>query len=112
MVDTAAADHGESATNNLDSFDTVNQDGDNSGTTVDLNGDSSVVPAETQETQDITMSDQPGASANPENALPESRIPAKKDATLREFLSKMDDHAPIVSNPLNHSPSLNENPPN
>lgn len=26
----------------------------------------------------------------------EARIPAKKDATLREFLSKMDDYAPIV----------------
>ena len=26
----------------------------------------------------------------------ESRIPAKKDATLREFLGKMDDYAPIV----------------
>lgn len=27
----------------------------------------------------------------------EARIPAKKDATLREFLGKMDDYAPIVS---------------
>jgi len=27
----------------------------------------------------------------------ESRIPAKKDTTLREFLGKMDDYAPIVS---------------
>ena len=27
----------------------------------------------------------------------EPRIPAKKDATLREFLSQMDDYAPIVS---------------
>ena len=26
----------------------------------------------------------------------ETRIPAKKDASLREFLSKMDDYAPIV----------------
>ena len=30
----------------------------------------------------------------------ESRIPVKKDVTLREFLSKMDDYAPIVSGPL------------
>jgi transcription initiation factor TFIID subunit 10 len=29
--------------------------------------------------------------------LQEARIPTKKDATLREFLSKMDDYAPIVS---------------
>lgn len=33
-----------------------------------------------------------------EAAVPalEARIPAKKDATLREFLGKMDDYAPIV----------------
>lgn len=37
-----------------------------------------------------------------ETAAPtlESRIPAKKDATLREFLGKMDDYAPIVCFPL------------
>ena len=29
----------------------------------------------------------------------EQRIPAKKDATLREFLGKMDEYAPIVSGP-------------
>lgn len=29
----------------------------------------------------------------------EARIPAKKDATLREFLGKMDEYAPIVSLP-------------
>ena len=29
----------------------------------------------------------------------EPRILTKKDATLREFLNKMDDHAPIVSRP-------------
>lgn len=28
--------------------------------------------------------------------LDEARIPVKKDATLREFLGKMDDYAPIV----------------
>lgn len=27
----------------------------------------------------------------------EARIPAKKDATLREFLGKMDEYTPIVS---------------
>jgi transcription initiation factor TFIID subunit 10 len=32
----------------------------------------------------------------------ESRIPAKKDATLREFLGKMDEYAPIVRFPLPH----------
>lgn len=37
----------------------------------------------------------------------EPRIPAKKDATLREFLGKMDDYAPIVHSlihPLPQSP--------
>jgi transcription initiation factor TFIID subunit 10 len=29
----------------------------------------------------------------------EARIPAKKDATLREFLGKMDEYAPIVCSP-------------
>jgi transcription initiation factor TFIID subunit 10 len=36
-------------------------------------------------------------SAALDRVLAEARIPAKKDATLREFLSKMDDCAPIVS---------------
>lgn len=40
----------------------------------------------------------------------EARIPAKKDATLREFLSKMDDFAPIVClAPPRHT--TNANPP-
>jgi transcription initiation factor TFIID subunit 10 len=34
-----------------------------------------------------------------ENVPLEARIPAKKDATLREFLSKMDDYAPIACLP-------------
>lgn len=32
-----------------------------------------------------------------EEAIPEPREPAKKDVSLRDFLSKMDDYAPIVS---------------
>jgi len=40
---------------------------------------------------------QPAANGTDENApIPEARIPAKKDASLREFLGKMDDYAPIV----------------
>jgi len=29
-------------------------------------------------------------------SLPESRLPTRKDASLKEFLNKMDDYAPIV----------------
>lgn len=32
-------------------------------------------------------------------AIPESRLPTKKDTSLREFLGKMDDYAPIVRCP-------------
>jgi len=56
---------------------------------------------------DLNMDDNPAPSAmnlDGANDLPaepklptlETRIPAKKDASLREFLSKMDDYAPIV----------------
>lgn len=30
---------------------------------------------------------------------PDPRVPARKDISLRDFLSKMDDYAPIVSHP-------------
>jgi transcription initiation factor TFIID subunit 10 len=47
-----------------------------------------------------------GANDDAPNGVPEpattfeQRIPAKKDATLREFLGKMDEYAPIVSTRL------------
>jgi hypothetical protein len=42
--------------------------------------------------------DAPTANGVPDAAAAfEQRIPAKKDATLREFLGKMDEYAPIVS---------------
>ena len=36
--------------------------------------------------------------AHPEHDIPtlETRLPVKKDVALREFMSKMDDYAPIV----------------
>ena len=41
------------------------------------------------------------AAANPPVApLPEPRLPTRKDASLKEFLNKMDDYAPIVSSPV------------
>jgi transcription initiation factor TFIID subunit 10 len=49
----------------------------------------------TQDTAvDVVMADQQPNGLS--TALAEARIPAKKDANLREFLSKMDEHAPIV----------------
>jgi hypothetical protein len=39
---------------------------------------------------------QQATQENPIAASAEPRIPAKKDASLREFLNKMDDYAPIV----------------
>lgn len=45
--------------------------------------------------------DAPTANGLPEASTAfEQRVPAKKDATLREFLGKMDEYAPIVSSPL------------
>jgi len=54
----------------------------------------------TQDTAvDVVMTDEAAATTAPNGltrALAEARIPAKKDASLREFLSKMDEHAPII----------------
>jgi len=47
-------------------------------------------------TSNATVDDAAKEEATQRPELLESRIPAKKDATLREFLGKMDDYAPIV----------------
>jgi transcription initiation factor TFIID subunit 10 len=61
----------------------------------ELNGKADTNGIGTQATVvDEEMTDPQHGEAGP--ALQEARIPAKKDATLREFLSKMDDCAPIV----------------
>jgi transcription initiation factor TFIID subunit 10 len=39
---------------------------------------------------------------DPVAPAPEPKLPTRKDASLKEFLSKMDDYAPIVINPLYH----------
>lgn len=44
----------------------------------------------------------PAATEGEENVdpvapAPEPKLPTRKDASLKEFLSKMDDYAPIVS---------------
>jgi hypothetical protein len=75
---------------NVSSDLTVTQETDtdlNASQTIQ-NGSEQTVQEE--ENQDITMQE------HQHEGVPESRIPAKKDATLREFISKMDEHAPIV----------------
>jgi transcription initiation factor TFIID subunit 10 len=37
---------------------------------------------------------------NPVAPAPEPKLPTRKDTSLKEFLSKMDDYAPIVSSPI------------
>lgn len=38
-----------------------------------------------------------GDEVDPVAPAPEPKLPTRKDASLKEFLSKMDDYAPIVS---------------
>ncbi|KAF2667677.1 transcription initiation factor IID, TAF10 subunit [Microthyrium microscopicum] len=56
-------------------------------------GDKAAVNTQSQDTiPDATMQ----TAEAQEAALMEAKIPSKKDATLREFIAKMDDHAPII----------------
>lgn len=41
----------------------------------------------------------PADAAPPAPTVPDSRLPSRKDMSLREFLNKMDDYAPIVCSP-------------
>lgn len=79
---------------------------------LDASIDADVNPTATGETatQDMAVDGAKDATADATTeGLPtlETRIPAKKDASLREFLGKMDDYAPIVSLPL-YLPILQE----
>jgi transcription initiation factor TFIID subunit 10 len=64
----------------------------------EVNGEQLPNGIATQDTAvDVVMTDQPAPSgANGARPGADARIPAKKDASLREFLGKMDEHAPIV----------------
>jgi len=42
----------------------------------------------------VTIKDE---EVDPVAPAPEPRLPTRKDASLKEFLGKMDDYAPIVS---------------
>ena len=54
----------------------------------DLDANIDAAPAQSQPSGD--------AQENEEEALLEAREPTKKDVSLRDFLGKMDDYAPIV----------------
>lgn len=42
---------------------------------------------------------------DPVAPAPDPKLPTRKDASLKEFLSKMDDYAPIVSHRISFSRS-------
>jgi hypothetical protein len=56
----------------------------------DTNGEEAPKPSQEAASTEVVM------RKEQENGLLDAKIPAKKDATLREFISKMDEHAPIV----------------
>lgn len=72
-------------------------------------GGGEVVKDEEAQQQQQQANENTTAAPEPQN-LPEPRIPVKKDVTLREFLGKMDDYAPIVSSSPPSLPSQ-KNPP-
>lgn len=58
----------------------------------------------TTDSPDPNMEIVPAATEGEENVdpvapAPEPKLPTRKDASLKEFLSKMDDYAPIVGLP-------------
>jgi transcription initiation factor TFIID subunit 10 len=57
-------------------------------------------PNGTQPTGDATSAE---ATAAPAPPAQEARLPTRKDASLKEFLNKMDDYAPIVRWPAEQS---------
>jgi transcription initiation factor TFIID subunit 10 len=62
-----------------------------------IEADISQEPLQNDSMQIDSSANEATQASNPEVAASaEPRIPAKKDASLREFLSKMDDYAPIV----------------
>lgn len=69
---------------------------------VDVDVDADAEMVDTQANASATAN---GATSNPDQDMQESQAPPtaaqqnRKDATLREFMSKMDDYAPIVRLP-------------
>lgn len=46
---------------------------------------------------DLVPVPNPDEEVDPVAPAPEPKLPTRKDASLKQFLSKMDDYAPIVS---------------
>lgn len=70
---------------------------DLAGTLPTTNGDDPNNPE--QSTRDINME-----INNTDDEIPESREPTRKDISLRDFLGKMDEYAPIVRFPPSSAP--------
>ena len=65
---------------------------------IDASIDADIKPEPTQpDSMNLDGANDPLSSSVDPPQSTEPRIPAKKDASLREFLGKMDDYAPIVS---------------
>lgn len=47
--------------------------------------------------KDLVPVSQVDEEVDPVAPAPEPKLPTRKDASLKEFLANMDDHAPIVS---------------
>jgi len=60
---------------------------------IDMSGTSQPNPASLDGSGGVDSS---GAEVDPVAPAPDPRVPTRKDATLREFLSKMDDYSPII----------------
>lgn len=50
--------------------------------------------------KDLLPVDRNDEEVNPLAPAPEPKLPTRKDASLKEFLGKMDDYAPIVGEPI------------
>lgn len=114
-ADSAAAGSALSAANNnIDIDNSITNDTEPTNTQptqtteepaldVDRDLDAEINPASSTETMNIdSANDAPGPAAPETNGLAsiptvlEPRIPQKKDTSLREFLGKMDDYAPLI----------------
>jgi hypothetical protein len=50
--------------------------------------------------KDLLPVDKNDEEVDPLAPAPEPKLPTRKDASLKDFLAKMDDYAPIVSEPI------------